>query len=81
MNDELLLNFYTVNNFICFLESGHDVIVSQLFMSLRDLRVHVVSVVNWLTSIPVMENGVWTFPYNTSSCCPCDVFIIIKEIA
>lgn len=58
MNDELLLNFYTVNNFICFLESGNDVIVSQPFMSLCDLRVRIVSVVNWLTSIPVMENGV-----------------------
>lgn len=58
MNDELLLNFYTVNNFICFLESGNDVIVSQLFMSLCDLRVRIVSFVNWLTSIPVMENGV-----------------------
>lgn len=58
MNDELLLNFYIVNNFICFLESGNDLIVSQLFMSLCDLRVRIVSVVNWLTSISVMENGV-----------------------
>lgn len=58
MNDELLLNFYTVNNFICFLESGNDLIVSQLFMSLCDLRVRIVSVVNWLTSVPVTENGV-----------------------
>lgn len=36
VNDELLFNFYTVNNFICFLGLGNDLIVSQLFMSLYD---------------------------------------------